>query len=173
MVSVGLFLHTILKMKTMTEIHEEVMKLAQPTGTQWEVANEVDNKQQTEIQLMLHYLAPWIEKTGGKETIGYWEERLPGIMMEKILMLLLLPHSRRRVEKIMKFYHPVDRAALAYAVVVFVLTGHRMKFKSVVAQRHYDVAIGLVREDFPGLPFVDHLKFFIAPETENRKFHGV
>jgi hypothetical protein len=75
----------------MTEIHEEVMKLAQPTGTQWEVANEVDNKQQTEIQLMLHYLAPWIEKTGGKETIGYWEERLPSIMMEKILMLLLLP----------------------------------------------------------------------------------
>ncbi len=150
-----------------------MMKLAQPTDTQWEVANEVDNKQQTEIQLMLHYLAPWIEKTGGKETIGYWEERLPSIMMEKILMLLLLPHSRRRVEKIMKFYHPVDRAALAYAVVVFVLTGHRMKFKSVVAQRHYDVAIGLVREDFSGLPFVDHLKFFIAPEIRNRKFHGV
>ena len=96
---------------------------------------------------MLQYLAPWREKTNGEESIGSWETTLATKMMVKLLELKITQNSRERVEKVLAFYHPLDRAAMAYALVVYVLTGETMTFKSAVANQHYKNICKLLKED--------------------------
>ena len=117
----------------------------------------------TEIEIckVLECLAPWIEKTDGEESIGSWETTLATKMMVKLLELWMTQESRERVEKMLESYHPLDRSAMAYALVVYVMTGKTMTFKSAVANQHYKTICKMLKEDMPQLMFAGHMKYMI------------
>lgn len=133
----------------MTKIQNEVLESAQLTD-----AHE-------EVTMVLNYLAPWVEKTDGIQSIGSWETSLTSTMMVKLLELWLSQASRDRIEKMLAFYHPLDRAAMTYALVVYVMTGKKMTFKSVVANQHYKVACKMIKADMPELMFAGHMKYMM------------
>lgn len=114
-----------------------------------------------EISMMLQYLAPWADKTDEENTMGNWEEKLPTKMMVRLLELWLTEESRERVAKMMEYYHPLDRAAMAYALVVYVMTGTKMTFKSAVATQHFKSICKMLKEDMPTLMFAGHMKYMI------------
>ncbi len=114
-----------------------------------------------EISMMLQYLAPWADKTDEENTLGNWEEKLPTRMMLKLLELWMTEESRKQVEKMLEFYHPLDRAAMAYALVVYVMTGTKMTFKSAVACQHYKKFCQMLKEDMPTLMFAGHMKYMM------------
>ena len=116
---------------------------------------------ETEISKMLQCLAPWIEKTDGEESVGSWETTLATKMMVKLLELWLTQESRDKVAKMLEYYHPLDRAAMAYALVVYVMTGTKMTFKSAVAKQHYKKFCQMLKEDMPTLMFAGHMKYMI------------
>ena len=117
--------------------------------------------QNNEISKVLQYLAPWIEKTDGEESVGAWETTLVTKMMVKLLELWMTPESREEVEKILEYYHPLDRAAMAYALVVYVLTGTKMTFKSAMATQHFKTISKMLKEDMPQLTFANHMKYMV------------
>lgn len=119
---------------------------------------EVENN---EVSKVLQYLAPWIEKTDGEESVGAWETTLATQMMVKLLELWMTPESREEVEKILEYYHPLDRAAMAYALVVYVLTGTKMAFKSAMATQHFKTISKMLKEDMPQLTFANHMKYMV------------
>lgn len=119
---------------------------------------EVENN---EVSKVLQYLAPWIEKTDGEESVGAWETTLTTQMMVKLLELWMTPESREEVEKILEYYHPLDRAAMAYALVVYVLTGTKMTFKSAMATQHFKIISKMLKEDMPQLTFANHMKYMV------------
>ena len=127
-------------------------------ATTTEIGSNVEN---SEISKVLQYLAPWIEKTNGEESIGSWETTLATKMMVKLLELWLTQDSRERVEKMLEYYHPLDRAAMAYGLVVYVMTGTKMTFKSAVANQHYKTICKMLKEDMPQLMFAGHMKYMI------------
>ena len=133
----------------MTKIQNEVLESAQLTDAR------------EEVTMVLNYLAPWVEKTDGIQSIGSWETSLTSTMMVKLLELWLTPGSRDRIEKMLAFYHPLDRAAMTYALVVYVMTGKKMTFKSVVANQHYKVACKMIKADMPELMFAGHMKYMM------------
>ena len=122
--------------------------------------NSIDY-QDSELSNVLQYLAPWIEKTNGEESVGSWEITLATKMMVKLLELWLTQDSRERVEKMLEYYHPLDRAAMAYALVVYVMTGTKMTFKSAMANQHYKTICKMLKEDMPQLMFAGHMKYMI------------
>ena len=117
----------------------------------------------TEIEIckVLECLAPWIEKTNGEESIGSWETTLATKMMVKLLELWMTQDSREHVEKMLEYYHPLDRGAMAYALVVYVMTGTKMTFKSAMANQHYKTICKMLKEDMPQLMFANHMKYMI------------
>ena len=119
------------------------------------------NVQDVQVSLTLQHLAPWLEKTDGEETIGAWENNLATKMMVKLLELWITPESREEVEKVLEYYHPLDRAAMAYALVVYVLTGKELHFKSAMATQHYKRFCKMLKEDMPQLMFAGHMKYMI------------
>ena len=119
------------------------------------------NEENSEISKVLQYLAPWIEKTDGEESVGSWETTMATKMMVKLLELWLTQESRDKVAKMLEYYHPLDRAAMAYALVVYVMTGTKMKFKSVVANQGYKVACQMLKDDMPTLMFAGHMRYMI------------
>ena len=119
------------------------------------------NVENSEISKVLQYLAPWIEKTEGEESVGSWETTLATKMMVKLLELWMTQDSRERVEKMLEYYHPLDRAAMAYALVVYVMSGHKMEFKSAVATKHYKTICKMLKEDMPQLMFANHMRYMI------------
>ena len=119
------------------------------------------NEENAELTNVLQYLAPWLEKTDGEEPIGSWETSLASKMMVKLLELWLTPESREKVEEILGYYHPLDRAAMAYALVVYMMTGTKMKFKSAVAIQHYKIMRQMLIEDMPELMFAGHMKYMV------------
>lgn len=119
------------------------------------------NEENAELTNVLQYLAPWLEKTDGEEPIGSWETSLASKMMVKLLELWLTPESREKVEEILGYYHPLDRAAMAYALVVYMMTGTKMKFKSAVAIQHYKICCQMLKEDMPELMFAGHMKYMV------------
>ena len=121
----------------------------------------ISNEENSELTNLLHYLAPWIEKTNGEESIGSWETNMASKMMVKLLDLWLTPESREQVEKMLDFYHPLDRAAMAYALVVYMMTGTKMKFKSAVAIQHYKIMRQMLIRDMPELMFAGHMKYMV------------
>ena len=127
-------------------------------ATTTEIGSNLEN---SEISQVLQYLAPWIEKTNGEESIGSWETTMATKMMMKLLELWLTEESRERIEKVLGFYHPLDRAAMAYALVVYVMTGKKMEFKSTVAQQHYKTICKMLKEDMPQLMFAGHMKYML------------
>ena len=122
---------------------------------------ENGNVQDVQISLTLQYLAPWVEKTDGLESVGAWENNLATKMMVKLLELWLSPESREEVEKVLELYHPLDRAAMAYALVVYVMTGHKMEFKSAVASQHYKGLCKKLKENMPELMFAGHMRYML------------
>jgi hypothetical protein len=145
----------------MTKIQKEVMESAQLTDAQQEVVNGVNGEKPSEVSQMLQYLAPWIEKTNGEESMGSWETTMATKMMVKLLELWLTQESREKVAKMLEYYHPLDRAAMAYALVVYVMTGTKMTFKSAVATQHFKTICKTLKEDMPTLMFAGHMKYMI------------
>ena len=145
----------------MTKIQKEVMESAQLTDAQKEVVNGVNGEKPSEISQMLLYLAPWIEKTNGEESVGSWETTLATKMMVKLLELWLTQESREKVAKMLEYYHPLDRAAMAYALVVYVMTGTKMTFKSAMATQHFKSICQMLKEDMPTLMFANHMKYMM------------
>ena len=141
----------------MTKIQEEVMESAQLTDTQ----EERQRNEAYQMTQMLHHLAPWIEKTDGEEVFGDWMQTLPVTMMMKLLGLWLTEESRHRLRKMLDFYHPVDRAAMAYALVVYVMTGTKMTFKSAMATQHFKTISQKLKADMPTLMFAGHMKYMM------------
>ena len=127
------------------------------------------NVEDSEISKVLQYLAPWIEKTDGEESVGSWETTLATKMMVKLLELWLTQDSRERVEKILEYYHPLDRSAMAYALVVYVMTGTKMTFKSAVATQHYKTICKMLKEDMPELMFAGHMKYMVHKYGKSKK----
>lgn len=119
------------------------------------------NVENYEISKVLHHLAPWIEKTDGEESVGSWETTMATKMMMKLLGMWMTEESRQQVEKALEFYHPLDRAAMAYALVVYVMTGHKMEFKSAVATQHYKKLCKMLKDDMPQLMFANHMKYMV------------
>ena len=128
---------------------------------------EIENV--NEVSLVMQYLAPWIEKTDGEESVGSWETTLATNMMVKLLELWLTEESRQQVEKMLAFYHPLDRAAMAYALVVYVMTGTKMTFKSAVANQHYKIICKLLKENMPELMFAGHMKYMMSRYGKKKK----
>ena len=119
------------------------------------------NVENYEISKVMQHLAPWIEKTDGEESVGSWETTMATKMMMKLLELWLTEESREHIEKVLGFYHPLDRAAMAYALVVYVMTGKKMEFKSTVAQQHYKIICQMLKDDMPQLMFAGHMKYMV------------
>ena len=115
-----------------------------------------------EISQVQQHLAPWVEKTDGEESIASWETTLATKMMVKLLELWLTPQSRKRVEKLLDYYHPLDRSAMAYGLVVYVMTGTKMTFRSAMANQHYKIICKMLKEDMPQLMFAGHMKYMIG-----------
>lgn len=145
----------------MTKIQKEVMESAQLTDTQQEVVNGVNGVKPSEISQILLYLAPWIEKTDGEESVGSWETTMATKMMVKLLELWLTQESRDKVAKMLEYYHPLDRAAMAYALVVYVMTGTKMTFKSAMATQHFKTISQMLKADMPTLMFAGHMKYMM------------
>lgn len=135
-------------------------------ATTTEIGSNVEN---SEISEVLQYLAPWIEKTNGEESIGSWETTLATKMMVKLLELWMTQDSRERVEKMLEYYHPLDRAAMAYGLVVYEMTGTKMTFKSAVANQHYKTICKMLKEDMPQLMFAGHMKYMIRKYGKGKK----
>ena len=146
-------------MKTTNDIQKEALA-AQQEGA-WLEEQEAENNQNSELGKVLQYLAPWIEKTNGEESIGSWETTLATKMMVKLLELWMTQDSRERVEKMLEYYHPLDRSAMAYGLVVYVMTGTKMTFKSAMANQHYKTICKMLKEDMPQLMFANHMKYMI------------
>ena len=127
-------------------------------ATTTEIGSNLEN---SEISKVLQYLAPWIEKTNGEESIGSWETTLATKMMVKLLELWMTQDSREHVEKMLEYYHPLDRSAMAYGLVVYVMTGTKMTFKSAVANQHYKTICKMLKEDMPQLMFANHMKYML------------
>ena len=125
------------------------------------IQNEVNIERDQEISKVMQHLAPWVEKTDGEESIGSWETTMATKMMMKLLELWITPESREKIGKALEFYHPLDRAAMAYALVVYVMTGHKMEFKSAVAAAHYKMFCQMLKEDMPQLMFANHMKYMV------------
>ena len=119
------------------------------------------NEENSEISKVLQCLAPWIEKTDGEESVGSWETTMATKMMVKLLELWLTQESRDKVAKMLEYYHPLDRAAMAYALVVYVMTGTKMTFKSAVATQHFKTICKMLKEDMPTLMFAGHMKYMM------------
>ena len=122
---------------------------------------ENGNVQDVQVSLTLQHLAPWLEKTDGLESVGAWENNLATKMMVKLLELWITPESKAEVEKVLEYYHPLDRAAMAYSLVVYMLTGAKMTFKSAVATQHYKRFCKMLKEDMPQLMFANHMKYMV------------
>ena len=122
---------------------------------------QTSNEGVSEVSMLLQYLAPWIEKTDGEESMGSWETTMATKMMVKLLELWLTQESREKVAKMLEYYHPLDRAAMAYALVVYVMTGTKMTFKSAMATQHFKTICKMLKEDMPTLMFANHMKYMI------------
>ena len=92
--------------------------------------------------------------------------------MVKLLELWLTQDSREQVEKMLEYYHPLDRAAMAYALVVYVMTGTKMTFKSAVANQHYKIICKMLKENMPELMFAGHMKYMIHRYGKKKETNG-
>ena len=122
-----------------------------------------------QLSNVLQFLAPWLEKTNDEESLGSWETTMASKMMVKLLELWMTQDSRKRVEDMLAYYHPLDRAAMAYALVVYMMTGRKMTFKSAVANQHYKVICQVLMKDMPELMFANHMKYMIRKYGKRNK----
>lgn len=118
-------------------------------------------EEQDEVKQVMRYLAPWVKKTDGIQSVGDWETSFSSKLMVKLLEMWLTEENRTYLNDILKWYHPLDRSAMVYALIVFVLTGQRMEFKNKAAQRHYKMLLAAIKDDMPELSFANHVKYMM------------
>lgn len=122
-----------------------------------------------DLRAVMRYLAPWVEKTDGIQSIGNWETSMSSRMMVMILEMWLTEENRTYLNDILKWYHPLDRSAMVYALIVFVLTGQRLEFKNKAAQRHYKMLLAAIKDDMPELSFANHMKYMMRKYGPKKK----
>ena len=149
----------------MTDFQNETLSDQRESGC----LQKMEDDDEYLVSKVMEWLMPWIEKTDGEQTIGNWEEKLPTTMMVKLLELWLSNESRERVRNTLLFYHPVDRAAMAYALLTYVMTGHKMIFKSTKANVHYKMMCEAIKMDMPELAFAGHMKYMIRRYGPKKK----
>jgi molybdenum cofactor biosynthesis enzyme MoaA len=81
------------------------------------------------------------------QTLGDWQDTLTTKMMVKLLELWLTEENCEQLQQLLQFYHPVDRAAMVYALLTYMMTGHEMTFKSALANHHYKLMQKAIRQD--------------------------
>ena len=140
-----------------TDFQNEAL-LAEQEGASLQEEEQTDEYQ---VSKVLEWLMPWVEKTDGEQTVGSWQDSLPTTMMIKLLELWLTVENRERLRKMLQFYHPLDRAAMAYALLTYVMTGHKMTFKTAVAKQHYKTMLEAIKQDMPELTFAGHMKYMM------------
>ncbi len=111
------------------------------------------------LSMMMEWLMPWVEKTDGLQELADWEMKLPEVMMVKLLKLWLSEDNREKLDKVLHGYHPLDRAAMAYALLIFVLTGTKIHFNKALPEQHFKVLCRAIEADMVELPFADHLLY--------------
>lgn len=82
---------------------------------------------------------------------------LAGQMMLTLLFQWLSAENRKAMDRLLRFYHPLDKAMLIYAMLLYVTTGRRVKMNNAVAQRHYNLMVEFVDDDMYTLPSHKHL----------------
>ena len=140
-----------------TDFQNEAL-LAEQEGT---LLQEEEQTDEYLVSKMLEWLMPWAEKTDGEQAVGSWQDSLPTKMMVKLLELWLTEENRKRLQTMLQFYHPLDRAAMAYALLTYVMTGHKMTFKTAVAKQHYKTMLEAIKQDMPELTFAGHMKYMM------------
>ena len=95
----------------------------------------------------MEWLMPWIDKTNQTEVVGDWEMNVPERMMRNLLNLFLTTRQRQKVEKVLQFYHPYDRAAIDYALLLNRLTGYLPKPRNLLVQYQLDLLVNVMKED--------------------------
>ena len=95
----------------------------------------------------MEWLMPWIDKTNQTEVVGDWEMNVPERMMRNLLNLFLTTRQRQKVEKVLQFYHPYDRAAIDYALLLNRLTGYLPTPRNLLVQHQLDLLINVMKED--------------------------
>jgi hypothetical protein len=129
---------------TMTVIQEEVHDVLMTRAE----LQEMEQKEKYQVAMMMEWLMPWLEKSDGDmTTMGYWQDTLATTMMMKLLELWLDENSRLRLRNLFRFYHPLDRAAMAYALVVYGMTGKKMTLRNGAAQYHYMQMLNDMKKD--------------------------
>ncbi|MBQ9675420.1 MAG: hypothetical protein IJV42_05785 [Bacteroidaceae bacterium] len=132
------------------------------------MAPEENEKDEYYLEQVVRWLMPWYKKTDGAERIGDWEMSLPLTMMKNLLRLWLTEDGMIKVEKMLHVYHPLDRAAMAYAALVFILTGHKMEFKATFAKHHFFMLCSVVKENMAELTFSNHMKYMLRKYGKKR-----
>ena len=143
--------------------------MAKTVMLQAKATEKISNEDNDELGNLLQYLAPWMEKTDGEESVGSWETTMATKMMVKLLELWLTEESREQVARMLEYYHPADRAAMAYALVAYMMTGTKMTFKSAVAGQHYKICCQFLKRDMPELMFAGHMKYMIRRYGKKQK----
>ena len=82
---------------------------------------------------------------------------LAGKMMMALLYQWLSTENRAMMTGVLKYYHPLDRALLIYAVLLYLTTGKKLKLNCEMAQLHYDMMVHFVDEDLATVPSHRHL----------------
>ena len=77
--------------------------MAKKVKLQANATEKISADENSEISQLMQYLAPWLEKTDGEESMGSWETTMATKMMVKLLELWLTQESRERVEKMLEY----------------------------------------------------------------------
>ena len=126
-------------------------------------------EEQEEVKQVMRYLAPWVKKTDGIQSVGDWETSFSSKLMVKLLEMWLTEENREQLNNILKWYHPLDRSAMVFALIVYVMTGRRMELKNKIAQRHYKMFIEAIKDDMPELSFANHMKYMMRKYGPKKK----
>lgn len=82
---------------------------------------------------------------------------LAGKMMLALLYQWLSNDNRKAMNRLLQFYHPLDKAMLIYALLLYLMTGKLLKMNNIVAQRHYKQMVEYVDDDMVTMPSHKHL----------------
>ena len=133
--------------KTMKRTKKNVMMVARPLNVQ-------------ERKEIMEHLTDGMEPVGEEEMsqVEINEEfGLAGKMMLALLFQWLNAENRKAMDRLLRFYHPLDKAMLIYAMLLYVTTGKRVRMNNAVAQRHYNLMVEFVDDDMYTLPSHKHL----------------
>jgi hypothetical protein len=82
---------------------------------------------------------------------------LAGKMMLALLYQWLSKDNRKAMNRLLQFYHPLDKAMMIYALLLYLMTGKLLKMNNAVAQQHYNQMVEYVDDDMVTLPSHKHL----------------